>query len=57
MIKIILISLIFFLCLIVFMKSFSKIRFFLKKLLNNSFLRLLLFKGLWRLIKLLIFKR
>jgi hypothetical protein len=57
MIKIILISLIFFLCLIILMKNFAKIKFFLRGLLNNSFLRLLLFKGLWRLIKLLIFKR
>jgi hypothetical protein len=57
MIKIILISLIFFLCLIVLMKNFAKIRFFLRGLLNNSFLRLLIFKGLWRLIKLLILKR
>jgi hypothetical protein len=57
MIKIVIFSFILCFILFVLIKNFSKINLLFKRLLNNSIFRALIFRGLWRLIKLLIFKR
>ena len=57
MIKLIIISL-FAIALVLFaVRFFPTVRFQIQRLLQNPFVRAILFRGLWRLIRLLIFRR
>ena len=57
MIKIVIIS-IFAIALVMFaMRLMPKLRFFIQRLLQNPLVRAILFRGLWRLIRVLIFWR
>ena len=57
MVKIIIIS-IFAIALLMFaVRFFPKLRFQIQDLLQNPFVKAILFRGLWRLIRPLVFKR
>ena len=57
MVKIVIMS-IFAIALVMFaMRLLPKLRLFSQRLLQNPFVRAIVFRGLWRLIRLLLFKR
>ena len=57
MIKIIIIALLAAALVLFAMRLFPALRFQIQRLLQNSFVRAILVRGLWRLIRLLIFRR
>ena len=57
MIKIIIISILAVALIMFAMRLMPKLRFFTQRLLQNPFVRAILFRGLWRLVRLLLFRR
>ena len=57
MLKIIIIASFSCVLVIVAMRFFPRLRFQIQRLLQNPFVKAILFRGLWRLVRLLIFRR
>ena len=57
MIKIIIIALFAGALVLFATRFFPALRFQIQRLLQNPFVRAILFRGLWRLVRLLIFRR
>ena len=56
MIKILIISIMAGVLVLFAIRLFPKLRLYARRLLQNSFVRSILFRGLWRLIRLILFK-
>ena len=57
MLKIIIIASFSCILVMVAMRFFPRLRFQIQRLLQNPFVKAILFRGLWRLVRLLIFRR
>ena len=57
MLKIIIIASFSCVLVMVAMRFFPRLRFQIQRLLQNPFVKAILFRGLWQLVRLLIFRR